>query len=188
MSEYYSRWEVERRFSDYEERLEEQRRRIEYLEQRREEEEEYLSDDEKKVEGKRLRDKLENKYGCSFQKVVQKMNYNDKNEFGDFYFAAFDYYEIKTGVIPKVAFEKARKEQIQNILFYTIINFEDRIAWFGSKLKYLNKEHTRRFTNEQCILIADLGESSLLSDKQKSIVRANSIPKQSCYSNQCLLI
>lgn len=185
MSEYYSSWEIERKFSDYEERLKKQQARIDYLEQRREEEEEHLSDDEKDKAGGRLRWELTMKYDCDFKEAIKYVDYSNKKEFNSFYFNMFNYYEIN--LIPKEAYEKATEEQIRNILYYLIPNFGDRIVWFGSKVKKLSKKQMNFLSNRQCVLIADMGLYSILSDDQRKTVLQNKIPNQQ-YNNNCLLI
>lgn len=95
----------------------------------------------------------------------------------------FSYYEIKNGFIPEEAFKKARKTQIQNILFYTIADFGDSIAKFGSRLKFLKRDHITRLTERQYSLI-----STFLTKRQKNFFLEYQSPKQFSYVKDSFLI
>lgn len=156
MSEsYYSSYEVERKFADYEERLAKQQREIERLKFHEEEEDE--SDYIKIEKGRELRRKLEKKYNCGIKEAISKINYNDSEEFGDYYFAMFDYIEVKNdskeNFIPEIAYRTARKAQIKNIPSYCIDCFSTKLGLFGDKAKYFTEEQLWLITYEQYVLL-----------------------------------
>ncbi len=156
MSEsYYSSYEVERKFADYEERLAKQQREIERLKFHEEEEDE--SDYIKIEKGRELRRKLEKKYNCGIKEAISKINYNDSEEFGDYYFAMFDTIDIendsKENFIPEIAYRSARKEQIKNIPNFHIRYFNTKLGLFGERAKYFTEEQLWLITYEQYVLL-----------------------------------
>lgn len=190
MSEYYSRREVERKFSDYEERLEKQQREIERL-KFREEEDNKEYDYEKELKGQSLRNELINKYGHDIKWIVEnKVNYS-YGDFPDYFFCMFSADELKAGYIPVAAYSNAKKRHIRNIPTDYIPYFGVNIELFGDNLEYLSLRQMEHVTPEQYEaayrhFIVPMPQ--YLRDELWHLVCVSKQPPLQYKNNHCLLI